>query len=111
MPDIVQIAAWEGYAFLVAVLGIVVLRVLTGGIRTRGLIEGTTSHGSRFVSAGRVQLLIMTTAAAVQYVGQAWSNPQKLPDVPNNWLLFLAGSHVLYLGGKLQGRRTKRFHV
>ena len=111
MVNIVKIAIWEGYIFLFALLGIVVLRVLTGSIRTRGLIAGRTGKGSVFVSAGRVQLLITTLAAAAAYLSQALQNQQKLPDVPREWLLLFGGSQVLYLGSKFHGKRSQRFLI
>ncbi len=111
MPNITELIAWEGLAFLVALLGIVMMRILTGGLRTRGLIAGTTAAGSRFISSGRVQLLIMTLLAAAQYLAQVWQNPQRLPEIPQNWLLFLGGSQVLYLGNKFHGKRNHRFHI
>jgi len=111
MPDIVKIATLEAQGLLTALFVIVMLRLLTGELRTRGLIEGTTAAGSRFVSAGRVQLLIATLAVAVQYASQVWQSPQRLPDVPQTWLLLLGGSHALYLGSKFHGKRSRRFHV
>ncbi|SRR6266849_4661308 len=111
MPDITQVIIWEGQAFLLALLVIVALRILTGSIRTRGLIEGTTAAGSRFVSAGRAQLLIATLVAAAQYLSQAVNDSHNLPEIPQNWLLLLGGSNLLYLGTKFHGRRNKRFYV
>ncbi len=111
MPRIAALITWEGLVFLFTLLGIVVVRILTGGLRTQGLIEGTTAGGSRFVSAGRVQLLIVSLVAAVQYLTQVWQNPHSFPEVPPNWLLFFGGSQVLYLGSKFHGKRNKRFDV
>jgi hypothetical protein len=111
MPGITELIRWEGLAFLFAVVGIVAVRVLTGGLRTRGLIAGTTAAGSQFVSAGRVQLLIVSLVAAAQYLTQVWQNPHRFPEVPQNWLLFFGGSQVLYLGSKFHGKRNKRFDV
>lgn len=111
MPNLTNFIQWEGLAFLFALFGVVVMRILTGGLRTRGLIEGITGRGARFVSAGRVQLLIVSLAAAAQYLTQVWNNPQRLPDIPQNWLLFFGGSQLLYLGNKFQGRRSGRFHI
>jgi hypothetical protein len=111
MPGITELMAWEGLAFLFALIGIVAIRVLTGGLRTRGLIAGTTAAGSRFVSAARVQLLIVTLVAAAQYLTQVWQSPQRIPDVSQNWLLFFGGSQMLYLGSKFHGRRNRRFQV
>jgi hypothetical protein len=111
VPDLINLLIWEGLAFLLVLFGSVAVRVMTGGLRTRGLIEGTTVRGSRFVSAGRVQLLIVSVLAAVQYLTQVWDSPQKLPDIPQNWLLFFGGSQVLYLGSKFHGKRNDRFHI
>ncbi len=111
MPDIIKIATWEGLGFLIALFAIIAGQLLTGQISTRGLLEGSTVRGSRFVSAGRVQLLIATLAAAAQYLSQVWHDAQKFPEIPRNWLVLLAGSHVLYLGSKFHGRRTNRFQV
>jgi hypothetical protein len=111
MPEFTNLLMWEGLAFLLALFGIVLVRVMTGSLRTRGLIEGTTARGTRFVSAGRLQLLIVSTVAALQYLTQVWQNPQRFPDIPQNWLLFFGGSQVLYLGSKFHGRRNHRFHI
>jgi hypothetical protein len=111
MPGITELIEWEGMAFLFALLGIVALRVLTGGLNTRGLIAGTTASGLQFVSASRVQLLIVTLSAAVQYVVKVWQSPGTFPDIPQSWLLFFGGSQVLYLGSKFHGKRNNRFHV
>ena len=100
MPDVTQLITWEVLIFLFALFGIVVIQILTGAINARGLLEGTTSDGSRFVSTGRVQLLIVTGIAAVQFLSQVLDNPQKFPDIPQNWLLLFGGSHVIYLGSK-----------
>ena len=111
MPGIAEIIAWEGLIFLSALFGVLAVRILLGSLRTRGLIAGTTAAGSRFVSAGRVQLLIVSLAAAAQYLTQVWQNPQQFPELSQNWLLLFGGSQVLYLGSKLNGKRNKRFNV
>jgi hypothetical protein len=111
MSDITQIFAWEGLAFLVVLFAIVFMQILTGGLRTRGLIEGSAARGRPFISAGRVQLLIVTMVAAVNYLTQVWHNPNKLPEIPQNWLLLFGGSQVLYLGNKLLGKRNNRFNI
>lgn len=111
MPRITELIMWEGLALLAAIAGIVMVRLLTGELRTSGLIEGTTAAGSRFVSAGRVQLLIVSLVTAVRYLAQVWQHPQEFPEVPQTWLLFFGGSQVLYLGSKFHGKRNKRFDV
>jgi hypothetical protein len=111
MPGITELIVWLGLAFLSVLLGSVVVRVLTGGLSTRGLIAGTTASGFQFVSAARVQLLIVSLLTAVQYLAQVWRSPQAFPDVPRTWLLLFGGSHALYHATKFQGKRSKRFHV
>jgi hypothetical protein len=111
MPGITELITWEGLVFLFALFGIVAIRVLTGSLCTRGLIEGTTPRGSRFVSAARVQLLIVSLIATAQYLTQVWQDPQRLPEIPPNWLLFFGGSQVLYLGSKFHGKRKQHFYV
>jgi hypothetical protein len=111
MPEIAQLVIWVGEAFVGFLLIVVATQILTGNIRTRGLLAGRTASGSPFVSAGRVQLLIATLTAAVDYVTQVVQHPQTFPDIPQNWLWLLGGSQLLYHGAKLHGRRTKRFYV
>jgi hypothetical protein len=102
MPDVTELIVWEVLIFLFALFGIVVIEILTGKINARGLLEGTTPDGTRFASAGRVQLLIATIVTAVQYLSQVVDNSQKFPDIPQNWLLLFGGSQVIYLGSKFR---------
>jgi hypothetical protein len=111
MSNIIRIAIWEGYAFAFGLCGAVLLQILTGSIGMRGLIEGRTPGGLKFLSASRAQLVLATLAAAAQYVHLAWQNPQQLPDVSRQWLLLFGGSQALYLGSKFYGRRSRRFHI
>jgi hypothetical protein len=111
MQRITELIMWEGLALLAAIAGILMVRLLTGALRTSGLIDGTTATGSRFVSAGRVQLLIVSLVAAAQYLAQVWQNPQRFPEVPQTWLLLFGGSQMLYLGSKFHGKRNQRFDV
>lgn len=100
MDNIVQLVIWEVEGLLLALFGVVVLRLLTGDINARGLLM--KKEGDRSFSPERVQLLLATFAAASQYLAQVLKDhPTHLPDVPNNWLLLLGGSHALYLGRRL----------
>ncbi|HEV2729612.1 MAG TPA: hypothetical protein VGV15_06235 [Terriglobales bacterium] len=108
MPDITELIAWEVVIFLLALFGIVVIRILTGAINAQGLLEGTTSSGARFASAGQVQLLIATIVTVVQYLSQVIDNPQEFPDIPQNWLLLFGGSHVIYLSSKFHSLYRKQ---
>jgi hypothetical protein len=58
-----------------------------------------------------VQLLLVTLAAAIEYLTQVLQNRQSLPDVPREWLLLFGGSQVLYLGSKFHGKRSQRFLI
>src|SRR5213080_3742593 len=75
--EVTQLIAWEALIFLFALFGIVVIQILTGAINARGLLEGTTSGGTRFKSTGRVQLLIATIVTAVQGAERPVADPPK----------------------------------
>ena len=100
MPDVITVFLWEGWAFLLAVSAILALQLLNGDIYTRGLLDFVRPSGQQLVSAGRVQLLIVTGVLATQYLSQVWNNPHKFPDIPANWLVFFGGSQLIYLGAK-----------
>jgi len=99
MHSISKLIVIDVWAFLGVLFAIVALRILTGGINIRGLLM--EKHGSRRLSPGRVQLLLLTLAAAFNYLNNVLSDPQGgLPDVSSTWLYLLSGSHATYLGGK-----------
>ncbi len=130
MPTCVQIVGWEIEAFLVALGAIVAGQLLTGQINTRNLLHGRINDTGQpvrdsgrvvldedgrvvrktsdtaYFSPERVQLLLMTLGAAFYYLTQVLNNatPGKLPPVPSSWTQTLAGSNVLYLGGKAVSR-------
>jgi hypothetical protein len=89
------------------VLAVIAIRIVTGGIRTRGLLDGTTPAGVRFASTGRTQLLIATLLAAGTCVAQSLNDPGKFPEIPRNGLMLFGGSHLLYLGSKWNTLRKK----
>ncbi len=86
-----------------ALLGVlaatVAVRLLTGGIATRGLLQGRTRHGETRVSPTRVQMLLATLSAAAWYLSQVAATGT-LPDPPTWMLALLGGSHGIYLGAK-----------
>jgi len=99
---------WEVIIFLGGLGAIIAYRLLTGGINTRYLLYGKTKDGSRYFSPERVQLLLFTLGTAMFYLLQVINSlktatkgvPQPLPDISNETLALLGGSHMLYLGGK-----------
>lgn len=99
------------YEMMFALAGLVLIiayRLLTNQINTRGLMLDKT--GGRAFSPGRLQLLIVTLVVAVYYLLTVFGNKEtgRLPDLPNEFLMMLGGSHVFYLGGKLYGLLASR---
>ena len=87
---------------LAAFAAVVFIGLLTGRIRTRGLLHGERKGGGRYFSPGRVQLLVVTLFVALNYFVTVLHNRAtvSLPDVDPSVLAVLAGSHVVYLSGK-----------
>ena len=84
-----------------AMLVLVAYRCLTGGIRLGGLFEHRdTEGGALHFAPERVQLLLMFLFALAAYAKLGLEAHGRLPDVPNELLLPLAGSHAIYLSGK-----------
>jgi hypothetical protein len=102
MPALVKCVRWEVMFFLLALAALVAIRLLNGEINTSGLLYGADNRGNQSFSPGRVQLLVMTIAAAGQYVMLALNNPDPgtLPPVNNELLAVLMGSNAVYLSGK-----------
>jgi cobalamin synthase len=90
-------------AGLVAGFAVVILwKVITGAISLEGLLD-SFDGGKRSSSPARMQLLLFTLVAAGQYLVAVWKNPTAgaLPAVPQQVLAMVAGSQVLYVGGKM----------
>jgi hypothetical protein len=91
--------------------GLIAIRILMGQISTQGLLYGAKGDGTKYLSPERVQLLLFTIGAAFQYIAKVLQNPTAFPAVQESWIAILAGSHVVYLGGKfgasLLGRKMK----
>jgi hypothetical protein len=92
---------------LVGFFGVVAWKLLSGGISLNYLLYGRRRDRAeggytQFFSPGRVQLLIVSILTASYYLLQVLHDPTKFPDVPAAWVAALAGSQVIYLGGKAQ---------
>ena len=91
--------------FVVALAAIVFFRLLTGEIDMRGLLY-EKGPGKTLVtySPARVQLLMLTLAAAAYYfslvVGNLHDGIYEFPLLPEKWLLILGGSHSVFLAPK-----------
>lgn len=88
---------YEMFFVVVAMASIVTYRILTGHINTKGLLKDKVTNE---FSPGRLQMLIATAFVAIYFVGQVLET-EKMPQLPQEFILALGGSHVLYLGGKI----------
>jgi hypothetical protein len=111
MPELSSMIKWELGVFLLALGGIVLVQLLTGSINTHNLLCGRIAGPSRkqdrhYFSPERVQLLILTLAAALNYLELVFTNsqPGKFPEVPQIWPAIVGGSNFIYLGGKAYTR-------
>jgi len=97
-------------AFVGALASIVGTQLLNGTINTRHLLWGRRSDGTMYFSPERVQLLLFTIWTALAYLLNVVSNLghlTTLPDIPNQTLYLLGGSHAVYLGGKAMAMLRK----
>jgi hypothetical protein len=110
MTLLVQLLKLEITIFLVALIGTVAIQLLTGQIKTTGLLQGTISgrprDNNQYVSPERIQLLIFTLGAGLHYLSLVLTNPNPgtFPPVPQNWPAIVGGSNVIYLAGKAYSR-------
>jgi hypothetical protein len=101
------------FGFLIALAGAVFAQILSGSINTKFLLHGTKKDGSRYFSPGRVQLLLFTLWTAGNYFVSAAQSAGRgvLPDVSQQTLLLLSGSHAVYLGGKAYFMLLMKQHI
>jgi hypothetical protein len=93
---------FEVFVFLGGLVAIITHQLLTGQINTKYLLYGTKKDGTRYFSPERVQLLLFTLGTAMFYLNTVLENRGSgvLPDVPNETLALLGGSHAIFLAGK-----------
>jgi hypothetical protein len=99
MATLMMFARYEIGFLLAALMAVVVFQLLTGRIKTQGLVSEKPKTGVGGVSPARVQLLLFTLAFAFYVLSQIVKSHQ-FPDIDTKWLLILAGSHSMFLGGK-----------
>jgi len=108
MLFLMTLAYWEGAILFGGLFCVVLWKLMTGGISLNYLLDGdvrdpgSPTGFSTNVSPGRIQALIVTLFVAGYYLLQVIHNPKEFPKMPDALLGALAGSHVLYLGGKAQ---------
>lgn len=110
MAGFVILIRWEVEIFLLALAGIIAVKLLNGEINTKGLFHGRISKRARnqdqYFSPERVQLMLVTLGAAFYYLSLVLNNPKPgtFPDLPQSWPTALGGSNAVYLGGKALAR-------
>lgn len=97
---------WIIIATFVAAVGIILYKLLTGGIDMTGLLR--TRASDERIEPERIQLLMGSIAATAIYVSYVLSEAanaedalQAFPEIPETAVLLLAGGNVLYLSGKI----------
>jgi len=96
---ITSILHFEGWAFLCALGGIVVYRLLTRQIVLEGLLARKT--GGEGASPERVQLLLVTLALSAKYISEVvHSTSGAMPDVSRQWLIVFGASSGTYASVK-----------
>lgn len=108
MSTLSEVLRYEMLFLLMGLIVLVAYRLLTQQINTKGLLLDKTS--GRAFSPGRLQLLIVTLGIAIYYTLMVFDAEEvgRFPDLPDEFLLALGGSHVFYLGGKLYGLLASR---
>lgn len=102
------ILRYELLILLLVLIAIIAYKLLVQQINTNGLMLDKTS--GRAFSPGRLQMLVITLMIAVYYIFLVMDTEDtgRLPDLPNEFLIALGGSHAVYLSGKLYGMLAAR---
>jgi hypothetical protein len=95
MRLLMNVAHWESLTLVVS-LGIVTLWKLFQSVSFAGLLR--SSDGT--LSAGRIQLLVLTILTSLQYLLATMHDPTHLPAIPASLVMALGGSQAVYLGAK-----------
>jgi hypothetical protein len=98
---------YEMFFIILALALMVGYRLLTGRINTQGLLLDKITHE---LSPGRLQMLVATMLVAIYLVAQVFET-QSFPQLPQEVIMALGGSHVLYLGGKSYGVLVRKLEL
>jgi hypothetical protein len=92
---------YEIWIFLLGLVAVISYRLLTGRINMKSLLSDKSTR--RQFSPARLQLLLFTLGGALYYLILIIENKRqgRFPDIPNEFLLLMSGSHTFYLGSKL----------
>jgi hypothetical protein len=99
MKSLAAFVYYEAWFLIVAFFVLIGYQILTGKIKTNGLLSAKDSKGG--ISPARIQLLVLTLTGAFYYLAQVTKNPAAgLPTVPQQLLLALGGSNLFYAARK-----------
>jgi hypothetical protein len=99
----IQVLGFEAEGFVCALAALVVYRLLTSQINTKGLLLDKAGSGA--VRPERVQLLISTITVAGKFLVDAFnSKSTALPSIDSDWLYLMGGSSGIYVARKLYER-------
>lgn len=90
---------------------IVLTGMLNGTINLNGLLRVKSGPSESQLSPARVQALLVTLAAAFDYLSRVLADPNMtmLPDAPSLLLTALGASHGVYLASKAYAVFSSRF--
>ncbi len=105
--DVSKIVEVFFIAWMVVLFSVVMIKLLRGNINTFGLL--CTSNGSSSdIDPERLVLVISTVIAAIYYIMLTMETTCfpgvpgcGLPDIPDELLMILGGSHSAFLTGKI----------
>ena len=109
MQTLGVILRYELLILLLVLIAIIAYKLLVRQINTdRLLLDKTTG---RTFSPARLQMLVVTVMIAIYYMFLVMKTEDtgRFPDMPNEFLIALGGSHAIYLGGKFYEMLTARF--
>ena len=104
MNTLATVLKYELLVLLTALAALLAYRMITQQINVTGLLMDKTS--GRAISPARIQMLIVTLGIAGYYLMMVVDakNKGQLPELPNEYIVALGGSHSIFLLGKLWGR-------
>jgi hypothetical protein len=111
MDTLATALRYEMLILLTILIGIIGYRLLVQQINTEGLLMDKT--GGRKFSPARLQMLVVTMGIALYYILMVLDakDTGKLPDLPNEFLIALGGSHAIFLGGKIHGMLASKLKI
>lgn len=103
------ILRYELLIVLLVLIAIIAYKLLVRQINIDGLLLDKTNHGT--FSPARLQMLAITLMIAIYYMFLVMDTDDtgRLPDLPNEFLIALGGSHTIFLGSKLYDMLAARF--